>query len=49
MDREEPETKQTIAVTSPEEDDSREKAAATEGPVSPGAFQTLRASGKNAP
>jgi type IV secretory pathway VirB10-like protein len=42
MDREEPETKQTTAVTSPEEDGSREKAAATEGPVSPGAFQTLR-------
>jgi hypothetical protein len=43
MDREEPETKQTSAVTSPEEDQSREKAAATEEPVSPGAFQTLRA------
>src|SRR5579872_6204412 len=42
MDREEPETKQTAAVTSPEEDDSREKAAATEEPASPGAFQTLR-------
>jgi len=42
MDREEPETKQTGAVTSPEEDDSREKAAATEEPASPGAFQTLR-------
>jgi type IV secretory pathway VirB10-like protein len=42
MDREEPETKQTAAVTSPKEDDSREKAAATEEPVSPGAFQTLR-------
>jgi hypothetical protein len=42
MDREEPETKQTAAVTSPEEDDSREKAAATEEPVFPGAFQTLR-------
>jgi len=43
MDREEPETRQTAAVTSPEADDSREKAAATEEPVSPGAFQTLRA------
>jgi len=42
MDRQEPETKQTAAVTSPEEDDSREKAAATEEPASPGAFQTLR-------
>jgi len=42
MDREEPETKQAGAVTSPEEDDSREKAAATEEPASPGAFQTLR-------
>lgn len=42
MDREEPETKQTTAVTSPEEDDSRENAAATEEPASPGAFQTLR-------
>ena len=42
MDREEPETKQTAAVTSPEEHDSREKAAATEEPASPGAFQTLR-------
>src|SRR5579872_173446 len=42
MDREEPETKQTAAVTSPEEDDSREKAAATQEPASPGAFQTLR-------
>jgi type IV secretory pathway VirB10-like protein len=42
MDREEPENKQTAAVTSPEEDDSREKAAATEEPASPGAFQTLR-------
>src|SRR5579863_6376573 len=42
MDREEPETKQTAAVTSPEENDSREKAAATEEPASPGAFQTLR-------
>jgi len=42
MDREEPETKQTTAVTSPEEDDSREKAATTEEPASPGAFQTLR-------
>jgi len=42
MDREEPETKQTAAVTSPEEDDSREKAAAMEEPASPGAFQTLR-------
>jgi type IV secretory pathway VirB10-like protein len=42
MDREEPETKQTAAVTSPEEDDSREKAAATEERASPGAFQTLR-------
>jgi type IV secretory pathway VirB10-like protein len=42
MDREEPETKQTGSVTSSEEDDSREKAAATEEPVSPGAFQTLR-------
>ena len=42
MDREEPETKQTTAVTSPEEDDSREKVAATEEPASPGAFQTLR-------
>ena len=42
MDREEQETKQTAAVTSPEEDDSREKAAAMEEPVSPGAFQTLR-------
>jgi len=42
MDREEPETKQTTAVTSPEEDDSREKAAATEEPAPPGAFQTLR-------
>src|SRR5579863_8393497 len=41
MDREEPETKQTTAVTSPEEDDSHEKAAATEEPASPGAFQTL--------
>src|ERR1700758_3896943 len=42
MDREEPETKQTGSVTSSEEDDSREKAAATEEPASPGAFQTLR-------
>lgn len=42
MDREEPETKQTATVTSSEEDDSREKAAAAEGPVSPGAFQALR-------
>jgi type IV secretory pathway VirB10-like protein len=42
MDREEPETKQTAAVTSPEEHDSREKAAAPEEPTSPGAFQTLR-------
>ncbi len=42
MDREEAETKQTAAVTIPEEDDSREKAAATEEPASPGAFQTLR-------
>lgn len=42
MEREEPETKQSAAVTSPEKDDSREKAAATEEPVSPGAFQTLR-------
>jgi len=43
MDREEPETKQTAGVTSPEADDSREKAAATEEPVSPGSFQTFRA------
>lgn len=42
MDREEPETKQTAAVTSPEEDDSREKAAEMEESASPGAFQTLR-------
>src|SRR5579864_389971 len=42
MDREQPETKRTAAVTSPEGDDSREKAAATEEPASPGAFQTLR-------
>src|SRR5579862_1326940 len=42
MDREEPETKQTAAVTSPEEDDSRENAAATEEQISPGAFQSLR-------
>jgi type IV secretory pathway VirB10-like protein len=43
MDREETETKQTAAVTSPKEDESREKAAAPEEPASPGAFQTLRA------
>lgn len=42
MDREEPETKQTAAVTSPGQDDSREKAAAPEEPASPSAFQTLR-------
>src|SRR5579862_5349507 len=42
MDRVEPETKQTTPVTSPEEDDSRENAAAAEKPASPGAFQTLR-------
>jgi type IV secretory pathway VirB10-like protein len=42
MDREEPETKQTATVTSSEEGDSREKAAATEEPVSPGSFQALR-------
>lgn len=42
MERGEPDTKQTAAVTSPEEDDSREKAAAAEEPVSPGAFQALR-------
>ena len=42
MDRDELETKQTTTVTSSPEDDSREKAAATEEPVSPGAFQALR-------
>lgn len=42
MDRDEPETKQTTTVTSPEENDSREKAAATEEPAPPGAFQALR-------
>src|SRR5579862_5686758 len=42
MDREEPETKQTAAVTSPGQDDSREKAAAPEEPASPSAFQILR-------
>jgi type IV secretory pathway VirB10-like protein len=42
MDRKEPETKQTAAVTSSEDDDSREKVAATEESVSPSMFQTLR-------
>lgn len=42
MDREESESKQTAAVTSLEKDDSRQKAAASEEPASPGAFQTLR-------
>ena len=40
MDREEAETKQTEAVKSPEEEDSREKA--TEEPASPSALQSLR-------
>jgi hypothetical protein len=42
MDREEPETKQTTTATSSEKDDSPDKAAAAEEPVSPGAFQALR-------
>ena len=42
MDREEPETKPTAAVTSPEDDDPREKTSATREPVPPGAFQALR-------
>src|SRR5579863_2722377 len=42
MDRKEPETKQTATVTSSEDDDSREKVAATEESVAPSMFQTLR-------
>ena len=42
MDREEPETKQAVTVASSPEKNSPEKAATTEEPASPGAFQTLR-------
>ena len=42
MEREEQETKQSVAATSFEEDSVPQKAATPEEPVSPGAFQTLR-------
>jgi hypothetical protein len=42
MNRKEPEKRQTEAVMSSEDEDSREKVAATEESVSPSMFQTLR-------
>lgn len=42
MEREEKETKQSVAATRSKEDSSPEKAATSEEPISPSAFQTLR-------